>query len=449
MPLKLHASCQERMRESLAKALPMVRTKNQTFIDPETIDGILDAQSALPSNGAVRDRMVRLFDEHPLMEFILGELRLDLDNRFDYLRDGHPSLSELPGYEDAEATAERLVAEFESLPWEYRISVRLPDALTDILPPTIDEKILAPFLRIVRLTDHFRSEFPLVTESKGRNERMRGNSLLTIGDLPDWGDPPALYVQATSEGYIGSYGGTVAAHSAERHIRAFLGMGLAAGILESGHLPYPSPPPIRAYVHRRMPDGKWQPITRYDLDDAISKGFGRLRMNDLSGFLEPQHHPHWVGFQLLNISAAYAAGARAEQTLAAASWHFDSHTGGDSLLAFVQSMVVLEIVFGDKAISTEVGIGELIASRLAYLVGSTHDERENLMRDFRKIYQIRSQIVHAGKPRLGHGDRHLFNRLQRMGGKAIYKEITLLKSAMDKERATLPAQGSSANNLKS
>lgn len=422
------------MRELLAAGLPSVKTANQKFVEASTLEGVMAAQAALPQTGRIRDRIIQLLDEYPLLDFFADQLRLELADRFEYLRDKHPLLCELPGYEDRNAVADRFIADFESLPWQYRISVHLPKALDSLLPPTAEALELAPFLRIIRLTDSFKEEFPLSTDSKGRNERLRRGGFLFMDEEPAW-DGDGLCVQAAAEGYIGPYGGSVAAHSAERHIRAFLGMGLATGFIKSGHLPYPAVPAAFAYVHRHMPDGTWQPITRYDLNDSISKGLARLRINDLDGKLKPEHYAAWAGHGLQHIAAAYSAGRRAEQVLSAAPWHFDSHAGIDSLLAYVQSMVVLEIIFGEKAISDEVGIGELIASRFAYLVGTTHDERESFMREFRKIYQVRSQIVHAGKPRLGFEDRRLFGYLQWMGGRAIDKEIELLKAAVEKEKA--------------
>lgn len=52
--------------------------------------------------------------------------------------------------------------------------------------------------------------------------------------------------------------------------------------------------------------------------------------------------------------------------LRACRWLYDSHVGEDKLLNFVQAMVVLEILLGDRSTSDEVGLGTLLANRCAY-----------------------------------------------------------------------------------
>jgi hypothetical protein len=105
---------------------------------------------------------------------------------------------------------------------------------------------------------------------------------------------------------------------------------------------------------------------------------------------------------------------------------FDGSTGDDLLLTFVQSMVVLEILLGDRAASTDTSISTLISNRFAYLVGKTHDEREQHIATFKKIYAVRSQIVHSGKSRLRSEDRRLLAELLQMGRAAIVKEVDML-----------------------
>jgi len=96
------------------------------------------------------------------------------------------------------------------------------------------------------------------------------------------------------------------------------------------------------------------------------------------------------------------------------------------LLSFVQTTVALEILLGEKQISDLMGLGELLRNRCAYLIGRTHRQREKILNDFKKIYDVRSKIVHRGKSKLNINERVLFSRLQWMCRRVIQEEIDLL-----------------------
>jgi hypothetical protein len=119
--------------------------------------------------------------------------------------------------------------------------------------------------------------------------------------------------------------------------------------------------------------------------------------------------------------------------LLASQWYFDSATGSDRLLPFIQGMVVLEILLGDKAASKEIGLNELLRNRCAYLIGSSQEEREEIYKTFGDIYDVRSQIVHRGKHRLNAHERSLFGRLRWMCRRVIQKEVDLLVANKKKD----------------
>jgi hypothetical protein len=65
--------------------------------------------------------------------------------------------------------------------------------------------------------------------------------------------------------------------------------------------------------------------------------------------------------------------------LLAAQWLFDSCTAEDEILAFVQAVVVLEILLGDETPSEEIGLGALLRNRCAYLIANKVEERARLI----------------------------------------------------------------------
>jgi hypothetical protein len=296
-------------------------------------------------------------------------------------------------------------------------------------------------------TETFATQFPLQTSVKARNNRLSGRtgtllSLLSENEPAQW-DTSAIYLQIKADGFIGPYGGTGTAKKAERILRAILGLGLANRLFDFELRYSPTPLKSRAYVHKQLPDGKWEAITRYDLDDSISRGINGLKFAEFSHVDTDVKKAAWRFYRTQEIGIVLQSGLQAEQTVLSAQWLFDSYCSQDQLLCFIQSMVVLEILFGDKRVSDEVGIGELISSRFAYLVGTTHEERADHIEALRKIYRVRSQIVHSGNHRLTLEERGLFSRLRWMCRRAIDKEIDLLKAAVEKKKPTLENKSAS------
>jgi hypothetical protein len=67
-------------------------------------------------------------------------------------------------------------------------------------------------------------------------------------------------------------------------------------------------------------------------------------------------------------------------------------------------------------------------NRCAYLIGTSQEDRINLLDAFNQIYRVRSQIVHSGKHRFTADERSLFFRLRWMCRRVISKELDLLKA---------------------
>ncbi|MBN9277161.1 MAG: hypothetical protein J0I57_05940, partial [Hyphomicrobium sp.] len=183
------------------------------------------------------------------------------------------------------------------------------------------------------------------------------------------------------------------------------------------------------YAHKQSDNGHFLPEYRLGLDDPIERGLLGLSLHDLDGTLDSEERKlSWAEHTLGNMASAFAGLEKAETILLGAQWLFDSYSSRDELLSFVQAMVVLEILLGDKNASDKIGLGSLLRNRCAYLIGNSQEERTNILQDFNKIYSVRSQIVHAGKHRLTLEERSLFRRLQWMCRRVIDKEVDLLKA---------------------
>jgi hypothetical protein len=75
------------------------------------------------------------------------------------------------------------------------------------------------------------------------------------------------------------------------------------------------------------------------------------------------------------------------------------------------------------------GLSELLRNRCAYLIGKDQRQREEILDDFGRIYDVRSQIVHRGKSRLSREEQGLFYKLRWMCFRVVQEEIRLLEAA--------------------
>jgi hypothetical protein len=286
--------------------------------------------------------------------------------------------------------------------------------------------------RLVRTSNELSDLLPLKVQDDDEKAQFFGGGLLSsllAGSLT-W-EENAVHIQIDVEGFVGPYGGSVSDLEARRFIRSACGLGLALRLFQINSN-YPLYPPKYGYfVHRKDNEGNWRAERKLELDDRTSWGLEKLAMGDLVD--TPEGRVHWCPRILEEMVHVVAGGKRAEPIMLASQWYFDSATGSDPLLPFIQAMVVLEILLGDKAASKEIGLNELLRNRCAYLIGSSQEEREDLYKTFSSIYDVRSQIVHRGKHRLNAHERTLLSRLRSMCRRVIQKEVDLLRADKRKD----------------
>jgi hypothetical protein len=442
LPLNIHPKCRERLDESLPTALAWIKAQNGMFIDRLSTAHLMMADFILPQTGGLHDRLVEYLDEFPLSEFVLDTLGQELWELDQYISDKTLKLPEIAIYADTKDLSNRLLDAFETLPWHYQLTIPLPAQLNKLLDINQFEIVLSPEVRIVRPNDACSAQFPLETLVERRSQRLKG---YTGGFLSLLGDPePAKWqddwvcLQIAAEGFVGQYGGSPTAHKAERLLSSFCGLGLATRLFKWEHTYSATPFKAFAFVHRRLQNDNWEAVTRYDLNDLITRGLAGLKLHDLEGYLGDEAKLRsWAHYRIADMGTVFVAGERSDPITLASQWLFDSYCGQDQLLSFIQAMVVLEILLGNKSISDEIGIGELISNRFAYLIGTTHEERAELLKAFKDIYRVRSQIVHSGKHKLTLAERSLFSRLRWMCRRAIDKEVDLLKAGTEKEKPAM------------
>jgi hypothetical protein len=430
--IHLHKDCKRRLLEIVQSALAEVSVTNGMFIERGSSRALFGTDSALPQTGEVHESLVKYVGEMPGYEFIYETLARELRDGEKYNTEDTPKpLRTIARYDDLAAVAERLVDALALLPNRYVLTVPLPNSIGVPLIEGIGPFSFSSDILLARIDEGFRSKHPL---TEGR-EGARFSDIFR----PGWADTAAA-LQLNIAGFVGVYGNSAPLEEAMARLRSFLGLGIALRLFKVERTFRSTTPGLIAYVHRLEGAGKlFDRDVR--LDAATAAGLLDLALDDLEGRISTQ-----------KLRTAFHKGVtdqlvctldqtdKASKILLGGQWLFDSHSATDDLLAFVQAAGVLEIILGDKAASEVVGLGELLRNRCAYLVGKTRSQREEILDDFQKIYEVRSRIVHSGKRRLTRDERGLLFKLQWLCNRVVQEEVDLLKRDAVRPAAKKAAQ---------
>lgn len=424
MPLGLNKKCKDQLAVALTQALPEILVEHGMFVDRRSCAlAVMKADSVLPGKGVLRERLVEYIDDFPMIEFVYGALQVALSDADTYLAEDKLSkLNKISGFTDTDQLAQRLVTDFESLPWKYAHTTEIPDRIALGLAELGQKIDLSERVRLVLMDAATQEKFALTHSDPKKQNRARRGTLLGALFPVNW-KVGAYCLQIEVDGFIDKYGTTTPALGAASQLKAFYGLGIALGLF-SVHRTYAQDvPETVTYVHQ-LYGSVWEINSRQELDRESSALIVNLTMRDLGTEFAPDQLKAWRRTCLALMQRVFSSGDKGEKLLLAARWLFDSYHGRDELLAFVQTMVVLEILLGES--TEKLGVGELLRNRCAYFIARTQAERAELMEAFNNIYRVRSQIVHRGKNRLSTHERGLFGQLRHICMRVINAEVELL-----------------------
>jgi hypothetical protein len=424
MTLNIHPDCKSRLVEQLAEALAHARVNNKSFLNRRSLFPILPLESILPGSGQIRDNLEAFIGESPLFDFVYGKLSRELNEGEQY-NPAYPDelLSENSKYSDLNSLSARLIDEFDSLPWKYCFTFQINGSIgkyvTDEITTITDD------IRAIKSGTELVTNYPLESGIEERDRYLHGGGLLGGASPHNWSDE-SLYIQIYTEGFVGKFITTTPETYAIDTFKSLLGILIALRLIKVSSSYSSSVIKSRVYTHRL--NSTWEIKDSIALDDDISKSINNLEYDDLDGSLDTDLKKQAVLRQRFNILGKALSHIESSEKLSLAGrWLFESYCGSNELLSFIQTTVCLEILLGDKAVSDQMGLGELLRNRCAYLIGKNHSQREEVLSDFKKIYDIRSKIVHRGKSQLKIHERSLFRKLQWMANRVIQEEIELIE----------------------
>jgi hypothetical protein len=226
MSLGLEKRHQQLLAQAIAAELPRVTVRNKSFIDAS--GALLLAEEALPHGPKAKDKKLitdleRYISETPVYDFVYQTLTRELDDKYD---PKSPSLSliQLDGYADPKAVADRLVRDFESLPWEYSLHVRLENDFSKLFARNTKAAPISDAVTLVTPDENFLKMFPPPVEPTDPS--------LTWA-LPPWAqshpqswDLTSMYLRVNAHGFIGEYGETAPLKEAISELKAFCGIAI-------------------------------------------------------------------------------------------------------------------------------------------------------------------------------------------------------------------------------
>jgi len=425
MTLNLHDNCLVQLAATLTQALGQIEVRNRMFLGSGASDRLIGLDAILPQTGKVQEALQKYIGESPFVDFVSETLSRELYEQQTFQSNEIKPLSEIEPYADFGSLASRLVTEFNSLPWRYTVTVALPAAFSRLFCEHIGKFDISDTISI-RKGESLKEEFPLISGIAKRDEAIAGGGLLSSPAAAEWKNDFA-YLQIRIVGFFGKYSATEPQRQAVDTIRSFFGICIAQRLMKPNWTYTLYSTPEKYYIHKHT-DGNWVPLEAENLETRHSELIRGLVMDDLNGHSDTDESlVRRMKIELNTMSALYRNAERAQHLILAAQWLLDSYCGNDELLQFVQAAVVVEILLGDKASSDQTGLGELLANRCAYLIANTHTQRADILVQFRKIYDIRSKIVHRGKSRLTVFERNLLSKLRWLCFRIIQEEARLIE----------------------
>jgi hypothetical protein len=371
--------------------------------------------------------------EHPFLTLYFGEIAPALNAVSIEDKSGREKLIEITGFTNSEALAEKLIILIESLPRTYRVSVCVPNCLTQILARENMEPILGDH---VSLIGTWNSKEVLSKRSKKLND-------IVATDFNNKPQEDSAFIYFNIDGLYFEEFDIVFANKIKPLLKSFFGHLLGFDILSKT---------LRNDVKERE-DGFYINEINTELPNPLKGGVFDA---ELFGFIDNLEVPKNGDLNILKklkiiidvLNAEMSSDRR--RLMQASRWLFDSRSNSDTVMGFMQLAICAEVLLGT---STEnEGLTKTLADRCAYLIASSSKERDELISEFREIYKLRSKIVHNGEASFKKKEHQHLSRLRIICNRILQRESELLAadSPENKHRQMLSAalRGQAAEPLK-
>ncbi len=269
---------------------------------------------------------------------------------------------------DLDGLTDAVIIFFKSLPYRYHVYFELPSAKAS-----------------VEFHAAIADGVELLTASR---DLVRG---LSRTGLPDEYN---LYIRISLSGYISNVS-SISFDRAAKIIKALLERAIAAGVLRIPMWSSHSSSAGGAFVHRLSEGDALQDREMIELPYDVSSMLNKLELGvalakvELRDKIETLVCESMTGFR--TIFSGNNAGH--DNLMAACEWGFDAMAETSSPMKAVKICIGLESIYGER--SEEGGITRSLVDRCSYSLGRTTVERAEIAAKCRRLYALRSKVVHG------------------------------------------------------
>lgn len=324
MPLNIHQGCRDSIKQKLIEHLPAVEVNNRKYLKRESTDGFLIANDSLPKHGTIVDELTSIIGEWPLYDFLYGFISKELNDQQKYSSDDPLlKLTEIEQYSNIEATSQRLLDEFNSLPWKYRFTLDIKSSLSPYFSDNSLFKI-TDTIRIIKPDENFISEHPLAGLDGSSSKGLLGLSILGSYMQREWKDD-SLYLQIDTDGFIGKYVSTATTEAVMSKVKAFCGLSIALRLLKVEHSYHPATPKMHLIAHK-WNTSQWLLDESEEINDDTSRAINDLTFHDLDGHLDTDtKKASWIKSKLEDIGIVFNFD-KSGKIILAGQWFFESYS---------------------------------------------------------------------------------------------------------------------------
>lgn len=161
--------------------------------------------------------------------------------------------------------------------------------------------------------------------------------------------------------------------------------------------------------------------TPIDISTTESNFLSRLHINDEEALTRLKQFSHLFGDN---------TGTNEQRILSALEWGFASEVIENETFSFIFKVIAIEALFGkgDKGKDKKDDLTQTLCDRLVYFLAKNHRERNNFTVDFKKAYNLRSQLIHGSQTYLDGDGKEMLLKVDRWLKSAIEKELEMLSS---------------------
>ncbi len=417
MTIKLTAAAETELVMKIAEGLQNVVVNRDNLFTTD-FKWASALQADLPDDA--RAKLDRYIGERGLATLIIREIERDRHSGtvIEPVPNGQ-RLTSMPLLSNPIEYARRIVSKLKILPIRYRVTIPLSTFFCAPIYMAAEEVIKLPQNIIIAKSGSLPDPLP-ISSPIPYYDRMLFNDWMRGGKEDREIESERLYLSLPMLGYANPGQGTTVARNAEDFMRAFYGAGIAIGMLAFG---WEGADDKRSYIMIHHEETR----ELYDTERIEDELRASYYQTSTKAFSEKHARelPDAIGRAIRRIGTIFQGDVDSNRLFSACIWFQKAKVNNRPLDAVLQATIAIEVLLGDRKAAEGVGLTNLLSSRCAYLLGRSTNHRQKIEGDFRKVYELRSQIVHEGRHVTKIEDRPTLNLALELCANIITRELAI------------------------